>query len=132
MDHCNGSYDPYVHIDMNHDTLVKQRNNGGLSVDSSNDKTHGMYLQQNNAWVDNPTVPIVEDQTGNKNAEMSQSENDSRPKVIWTRSGQLSHRPQRLEVMEEQEQSITHLNFGMCTESILDNVTPKCCLRKRE
>ena len=99
--HNNESCGPYVYMDMNHGIFLKQSNNGGHSGDSNNEKSHSVESQQCNAGVGNPTVPRVEDQTRTKNVNMPQSELSSRPKLIWTRSCQVSLRPQRLGVVEE-------------------------------
>ena len=41
---------------------------------------------------------------------MSPTKHDNGPKVIQSRSVQESNRPQRLGIVEEQQQSSTHLN----------------------
>ena len=43
---------------------------------------------------------------------MPQIKHNNRPKVIRTRSGLISHRPQRLGIMEDQEQSGAHLTVS--------------------
>ena len=55
-----------------------------------------------------------------------QSVHDSKPKIIWTRLGQVGHRPQRLGIMEEEQQTITQLIVGMCVVSILGNLILRC------
>ena len=37
--HHNVSYGPYIHMDMNHDTFMRQSNNSGHSDYNSNEKT---------------------------------------------------------------------------------------------
>ena len=76
----NESCGPYIHMDMNNETFTKQSNNGGCSVDSSNEKTTSLKPLQNDAGVDNPTPPSVENHTGTKNTDMPESEDDCRPK----------------------------------------------------
>ena len=91
-----------MHMDITCETLMKQRNNSRFSVDSSHDKTHSMGSQQGNAGVDNQIVSRVEYQTGAINMNMSQSKLSSGPRIIHIRSGWVSHRPQKLGIMEEQ------------------------------
>ena len=66
----NEYYGPYM----------QQSNNGGHSVDSSNDEALSVGPQQYDVGVDSPTVHRVENQTGTKNVNMPQSEPDGRPK----------------------------------------------------
>ena len=56
--------------------------------------------QHDDAGADNPP-PRLEKQTRSENTDMPHSEPDSRLKVIFTRSGQVSHRPKRLGIAEE-------------------------------
>ena len=61
-----------------------------------------MESLQDNVGVDSPTEPKVEDQLGTKNVDIPQSDLSGRPKRIQIRSGWVSHRSQRLGIMEEQ------------------------------
>ena len=100
---CSASYYPCIHIHMNHDTYIGQSNSVEHSNDNCSDKTHTiMDKQQDNAGVHNPNMSKVVDNAKKNNVNMPQIEHSNRPKIIWTRSGWVSHRPQRLGIVEEQ------------------------------
>ena len=118
-------------MDMDCAIFMKQSNDGRHSVDSINDNTLSLEPQEDDSEVDNPTMPRVEKQTWTKNADMLHSEPDGGPKIIWTRSGWVSCRPQRLGITEEQYQKDTYLPIGMCLVSIPGSMTLKCWLQNR-
>ena len=90
--HVCTSYDQYMHMYMNHGTYMRQSNNDRQSDDT----------QQYNTRVNNTIMMRLGDNTGTNSANMSQSKNGSGPKIIWTRSGQVNCRPQRLGNVENQ------------------------------
>ena len=61
-----------------------------------------MDIQQDNVGVNNANMPLVEDNAGTNNMNLQQIKHDNGPKVIRTRLGQISYRPQRLGIVEEQ------------------------------
>ena len=65
MNHCHEFYYPYMN--MNQGTYMRQISNNGHSDDSSSDRTSiSMDPQQDNAGVNDPIIPILEDNTGTK------------------------------------------------------------------
>ena len=64
MNHCGVFYDPRIPMYMNHSTYIRQSINDGHSDDNSSDKTHrSIYIQQDNAGVNNPIMPRLEENT---------------------------------------------------------------------
>ena len=101
---------------MNHGTYMRQNNIDGYSDKNSSDKTHiSVDTQWDNAGVNNPIMPIFEDNTGTNNANMPQSKHGSRPEMIWARSGQVRYRPQRLDI-------VGNYSVNVCVVSILSNM----------
>ena len=82
---------------------MKQSNNDMHSDDNSSDKAHiSVDTQQDNTKVNKPNMAKWEDNTETNNANMPQSKHISGLKIIWTRSGWISHKSQVLGIMEEQ------------------------------
>ena len=66
----NVSYDPDMCMDMNHNTVMNQRNNGTHIENNGNEKMHSMNTKHDNAWVNILNVPKVGNQTETKNRDM--------------------------------------------------------------
>ena len=100
---------------------MRRSSSNGHSNDNRSNRTHILSdFQQGIAGVNNPNIPILDDNTGTNSVSMPKNKHDSRTKVIWTRSGWVSHGFQRLGIIEEQKQPNTHLAVGMHVVSIQD------------
>ena len=71
-------------MNMNQGIYMSHSSNNEHSDDNSNDKTFtGVDPQQDSAWVSNPNMFKLEDNTGTNSASVPQNKNDRRQKIIW-------------------------------------------------